>query len=203
MSDTDRSAQATGGDAQSGGISTRVIRAGQIAGAITAVVTAVLLLWNTLLKPAAAPAVLRGSIASVEVHADRPLHVYLDSHPGQLAHFIANAKSDGLAGEEIGAALKTPGVLAEFTISLDGPAGRQVELTHILYNERTEARVPEGAVRVVGAERYVSQSGGYQSTQSLWLQSPPSKGAYFLEIDLVEPNGQTLTTKRSPIFTVP
>jgi hypothetical protein len=202
MSDADRSAQATGDDAQSGGISARVIRAGQIAGAITAVVTASLLLWNTLLKPSAAPAVLRGSVASVEVHADRPLHVYLDSHPGQLARFMANAKSDGLAAEEIEAALTTPGVLAEFTVSLDGPAGRRVELTHTLYNEQTEARVPEGAVQLVGPERYVSQSGGYQATQSLWLQSPPSKGTYFLEIDLVEPNGQTLTTKRSPTFSV-
>jgi hypothetical protein len=179
----------------------RLIRAGQIVGSITALVTAAVLAWNAL-KPAPPPAVLRATVNNIQAHSGRTLYNYLNSHPAQLALVRARYRAQGLGEEEVEQALQKPGILAEFTISTEGPAGRALKLTRTLYDAHTEARIPEGA-GVVPPERYVSHAGSYQTTESTWIQPPAGGGSYFIEIDLVDEGGATLATGRSQTFRAP
>jgi hypothetical protein len=192
---------ATSSEGSGKGPGARLIRAGQIVGAITALITAAVLAWNAL-KPAPPPAVLRATVTNIQAHSGRTLYDYLNSHPAQLAHVRALYRAQGLGEEEIGQALQKPGILAEFTISTQGPAGRAVKLTRTLYDAHTEARIPEGG-GVIPAEKYVSHAGSYQTTESTWIQPPAGGGSYFLEVDLVDAGGATLATGRSQTFRAP
>lgn len=183
------------------GLTGRLIRAGQIAAAVTAIVTAAVLIWNDVLKPAPAPAVLTATVKPVEVDPNVTLRNYLNSHRGQLAAYLSHAEAQGLGEEEINQALRTPGILVEYTIDMDGPAGQTVSVTRTLYAAHTEARVAEGAVSILPPERYVSHAAVSQSAQSTWIEPPAGVGAYFVEIDLVDNGGETIGKGRSQLFT--
>jgi hypothetical protein len=172
-----------------------------VATALTALVTAALLLWNDLLKPPPAPAVLTATVKAIEASPDITLRNFMNSHPGQLATYLSNAKAQGLGEEEINHALRTPGVLVEYTLGVDGPAGQALNVTRTLYAAHTVARVSEGAVSILPPERYVSPAAISQSAQSTWIDPPAGKGAYFAEIDLVNKDGETIAKGRSAVFT--
>jgi hypothetical protein len=179
------------------------MKAGEVAGALTALVTAAVLLWTTVLKPASSPPVFRASVSHIEVHPGRTLRIYLNSHPAPLQHFLAGARAQGLAREEIDQVLRTRGVVVDFTVGTEGATRRPVTVTHTMYDARTEARVPEGAVSVVPPEHYLARADTYQTTQSTWIQAPRRRGAYFVEIEVTEPNAATLANGRSPVFHLP
>jgi hypothetical protein len=184
-----------------GGSTGRLIRAGQVATALTALLTAALLIWNDVLKPAPAPAVLTATVKTVEANPNITLRNYMNSHPGQLATYLSNARAQGLGEEEISQALRTPGVLVEYTLGIDGPAGQALNVTRTLYEAHTEARVSEGAVSILPPERYISPASISQTAQSTWIDPPVGKGEYFAEIDLVNKDGETIAKGRSVVFT--
>jgi hypothetical protein len=184
-----------------GGPTGRLIKAGQIAAAVTAIVTAAVLIWNHVPKPVPPPAVLTATVKPVEADPDVTLRNYLNGHSGQLAAYLSHAKAQGLGEEEIDQALRTLGVLVEYTINMHGPAGQAVNVTRTLYEAHTEARVAEGAVSILPPERYVSHAAVSQSAQSTWIEPPAGVGAYFVEIDLVDMDGETIGKGRSPLFT--
>jgi hypothetical protein len=190
---------ATASDAGSGG---RLIKAGQIAGAITAIVTAAALLYNDVLKPAPAPAVLTAAVTQVEAHPGVTFGNYLNAHTGQLAQYRANAKAAGIETQEVDEALAAPGVLVEYTIELHGPAGRAVNVASTLYEAHTEARVPESKVRFLPPERYIARAGVSEAPQSTWIARPAHAGAYYVEIELTSTGREPVAHRASPVFTV-
>jgi hypothetical protein len=180
------------------GLSAGIIKAGQIAGAITALVGVVVLLWNTLLKPTPAPAVLAAHVSDVRVSEGISEYTYLQSHPGQLAReeaqLRAAAKRNGerpLSQPEIDEALQSPGVEVQWRVLLEGPAGRRFKLTHTLFRHAAGGRsvVGEGLGSYWPNESIVSQAGRYENTEGAWIQLPSRAGTYTVEIYLDSADG--------------
>jgi hypothetical protein len=176
------------------------LRRVEVLGSLAAVLTAGVVLWNEVLKPGAPLAVIRAQVKDVEVHVGRSLRVFLNSHPGQLSRFLEGGRANRLTPAEIRDVLDTRGVLAEYSLSATGRRGETLDVTQILYNARTEARVPPGSVELVGPERYTTKATSYRSSRAIWLALPPGQGKYFLEIDIVEPGGETLAVGKSRVF---
>jgi hypothetical protein len=176
-----------------------LIRAGQIAGAITALVTVGLVVWNVV-KPAPPPAVLEAKVSKVEAHYGESEFNYLESNPAKLAETRALYRQAGLNETEANDELREPGILVEYTIQIQGPPGLEVTLLCTLRDASTDAKIPEGNTVGFGSSRYVSRAGKYQTTHSGWIAPPASGGTYRIEIDLVAKNGETLATGKSKVF---
>ncbi len=175
-----------------------MIKAGQIAGSLTAVITVAVLLWNTFLKPVPAPAVLATEVKEVRVRPGVSEYTYLQSHPGQLKREEAQLRAavirnrePPLTQGEIDQALRQPGVEVQWKISLEGPAGRQFKLTHTLFRENAGNRtvVADELGSIWPPERIVSQADKYENTEGAWVQTPPGGGRYTIEIYLVSADG--------------
>jgi len=176
-----------------------LIRAGQIAGAITALVTAGLVIY-TQLKPGPPPAVLS---ANVKINEVQPGMTYEDrlKSLGELEQKEAKLRAANDDPEEIKEVLKTPGIFAEYTIETKGSPGQHLSLTRALYNARTKAPVPEqGQGEVPGT--YVTPAGTAKTKQSTWIEQPASGGRYYLEV-VLNNKKETLETAKSPPFQVP
>ncbi|HEV3320580.1 MAG TPA: hypothetical protein VG147_00130 [Solirubrobacteraceae bacterium] len=179
------------------GLSAWVIKAGQLAVALTAVITAAALIWNAL-KPAPAPAVLVAHVTDVRAHPGITEYTYLQSHPGQLkreesqlrAAAIRN-REPPLTQQEIDQALRQSGVEVQWKISLEGPVGRQFKVTHTLFRENAGDKtvIAEGLGSIWPPEHIVSQAGKYENTEGAWTQTPPGGGTYAIEIYLASADG--------------
>jgi len=184
------------------GLSSRLIRAGQIAGAIAALVSAGALIW-TQLKPGPPPAVLRATVSNLRTYAPRTEYNYFNSHPGQLANERAHLHAQGLDQEEIRQILQKSGVTVEFTVEIEAPAGDKLSLTETLYRAPAE----EAVSPINGhfpSERFVASASRYQTTESSWIEYPARAGAYFVEVDLVDKEDHTVgAPARSATFHVP
>jgi hypothetical protein len=196
------SRQSTTEDEGGGELSSRLIRAGQVAGAITAVVTAGALIW-TQLKPGPPPAVLRAAVSHLHVYSPRTEYNYFNSHPGQLARERAHFRAQGLGNEEVTQILQKAGATIEFTVEVEAPAGREFSLTETLYRMPAE----EAVSPVYGhfpVERFVSRADRYENTESGWIEYSKRPGTYFVEIDLVDKEGHNASPPgRSAEFRVP
>jgi hypothetical protein len=175
-----------------------VIKAGQIAGALTAVVTAGVLIWNIALKPPTPPVVLVAHVTNVRAHPGVTEYTYLQSHPGQLqreeAQLRAAAIRNGeppLTQGEINQALRQPGAEVQWKIFLEGPVGRQFKLTHTLFRENAGGKsvITDELGSIWPPERIVSQAGKYENTEGAWIQTPPGGGTYVIEIYLASADG--------------
>ena len=178
-----------------------LVRAGQVAGAITALVTVGLVVWN-IVKPTPPPAVLEAKVSSVEAHYGESELNYLESNPAKLAETRALYRQAGLNETEANDELREPGILVEYTIQTQGPPGLELTLFCTLRNASTDAKIPEGNTVGFGSSRYVSSAGKYQTTHSGWIAPPANGGTYRVEIDLVAKNGETLATAKSKIVRV-
>lgn len=175
-----------------------MIKAGQIAGSLTAVITVAVLLWNTFLKPPPAPPVLVAEVKHVRAYTGVSEYTYLQSHPGQLkrveAQLRAAAIHNGeppLTQQEINQALQQPGAEVQWKISLEGPVGRQFNLAHTLFRERAGDKtvVADELGSIWPPERIVSQADKYENTEGAWIQTPPGGGRYTIEIYLASADG--------------
>jgi hypothetical protein len=175
-----------------------VIKAGQVAGALTAVITAGVLIWNLVLKPAPAPAELVAHVTDVRAHPGITEYTYLQSHPGQLkreeAQLRRAAIHDGeppLTQREIDQALRQPGAEVQWKIFLEGPVGRRFELTHTLFREKAGEKtvIADELGSIWPQERIVSQAAKYENTEGAWIQTPPGGGSYVIEIYLASADG--------------
>jgi hypothetical protein len=181
-----------------------LIKAGQAAVAIAAILTTAFVVWDKVFKGTPAPGRLSASVSNVQVYPGVGLRNYLDSHPGVLARFLRRAQAQGLTKQDLGSLLATPGVTSVFTVSIEGPSGRPVYVTRTLYSATTLARIPEPTIQVEPPSRYVSHAEADQIVDSTWMAYPPSgKATYFVELDLLDAQGQTLATGRSANFRVP
>lgn len=181
--------------------SDRLIRAGQIAGAITTLATVGVVAWN-LIKPAPPPAVLEAKVSNVDAHYGESELNYLESNPAKLAEARALYRQAGLNETEANNELREPGVLVEYTIQIHGPPGLEATLLCTLRDASTDAKIPEGNTVGFGPSRFVSSAGKYQTAHSGWVAPPATGGTYRVEIDLVAKNGETLATAKSRAFRV-
>jgi hypothetical protein len=180
----------------------RLVKVGQLLVGVAALLTAMFLIWTNVLKPGPAPAVLGASVNSVEVFPDTTFRSYVNGHPGQLSRAVANARAAGLDPREVKDLLQTEGILVEYSVGIDGVAGQAVNVTRTLYDAGTQERVPADGLVVVPPERLVSQAASDQRAQDTWMSLPPSPGTYFVEIDVVSINGETIGKGRSHVFSV-
>jgi hypothetical protein len=188
---------------KTGKVTARVLAAGQVAAAITAIVTVTVLLWNLVLKPAPTPPVIRAEATHVEVHPGVTLRTYLSDRPGPLERFLAGTHAGHDSQQEIDEVLSTHGTQLEFTVAVDGGLHRTLDLTTNIYDAKSDARVPEGEVVVQDPKRYRPEAESFQSTLDTWIQTPPRPGSYYAEVDIEEANGPTLATAKSPTFSIP
>ncbi len=185
------------------GLSSRFIRVGQVAGAITAVVTAALLIWNVALKPGSAPASIEAKVSKPTIRVGVTFHAYLSLKPGLIAEVEATSRAGGLSGPEIEQRLREKGVEAEFTIHTKSPAGRTLEVTRTLNDAATQEPVPENGDSEIPNERYTPKAGIYSTVEDTFIASPASGGTYYVEVEIKEPHGKTLAAVESDPFRVP
>jgi hypothetical protein len=185
------------------GLSAGVIKAGQIAGAITAVVTAGALLWNLVLKPAPPPASIEARLSKPTIHAGIPFRAYLNLEPGRLAKEEASFRASGVSESELREDLRQKGVEAEFTITTKVPAGHTLDLTRTLNNAVTLDPISEGGPSEIPREHYVPPAGNYSTTEDTFISTPPGGGTFYVEVEIKEPNGKTLDAVESAPFRAP
>ncbi len=201
--DQGRDAAAAPAQRKPGGITARVVLAGQVAAAVTAIVTAAILVWNIALKPAPTPSAIRAEATHVEVHPGVSLRTYLSNRPEPLERFLAGAHAGHDSQREIDEVLSTEGTELEFNVTVTGGLHRTLDLTTNVYDSKSDARVSEGEVVVKEPKRYRAEAESFQSTLDTWIQTPPKPGSYYAEVDIEEPNGRTLDTAKSPVFRIP
>ena len=166
-----------------------MIKAGQIAGALTAVITAGVLIWNLALKPAPAPAELVAHVTDVQAHPGVTEYTYLRAIPGSSNAKKPNCDScihnwePPLTQREIDQALRQPGAEVQWRIFLEGPVGRRFELTHTLFRENAGEKtvIADELGSIWPSERIVSQAVKYENTEGAWIQTPPGVGTYVIE----------------------
>lgn len=187
------------------GISARLIKAGQIAGAITALITAGVLIW-TQVKPAGPPPVQKATVTDPEVLPHRTWYAYFNGHPGsgQLERQRAEFRAHGLDEEEIKQLLHKLGVIFEFKVEVEAPPGREFHLTTELYRMPAEEAV-SSLNGSLPPEHFTTHAGekGYESEENGWLEIPPGSGKYLIEIDLVDKEGHNVGKGRSREFVMP
>jgi hypothetical protein len=172
-----------------------------IVAAVPALMAAGAALWNDVLKSGAAPTKIKAHIGNIALYPGRTLRVYLDSHPGQLALVRDKLRTNGLTSQEIDRTLRTDGVLAEFTLLSEGERGTPLAVTCVLYHAVTDIRVPDSPV-TTGCPSLESRAESYESSRTAWIAAPTTRGRYYFEVDVLEPNGETLKTRRSADFRV-
>jgi hypothetical protein len=187
------------------GLSAGLIRSGQIAGAITALITAGVLVW-TQVKPAPPPAKLKARVTSPTILPNRTWLAYFNSHPGsgQLERQRAEFRAHGLHDEEINQLLQKSGFIFEFKVEVEAPPGREFSLTTVLYRMPAEVAVSplDGSLP---SEHFKTHAGeqGYESEENGWIEYPARAGKYLLEIDLVDKEGNNVGKGRSRELVVP
>lgn len=185
------------------GLSAGVIKAGQIAGAITAVVTAGALVWNLALKSPAPPASIEAKLSKPTIHAGVPFRAYLNLEPGRLAKEETSFRASGVSESELQEDLRQKGVEAEFTIATKVPAGHTLDLTRTLNNAVTLDPISESGPSEIPREHYVPPAGNYSTTESTFISTPPGGGTFYVEVEIKEPNGKTLDAVESVPFRAP
>jgi hypothetical protein len=125
-----------------GGMGTGLVKVGQIAGAITAVITAGVLIW-TQVKPTPPPAKLKARVTDPTILPNRPWLAYFNSHPGsgELERQRAEFRAHGLHDDEINQLLQKSGFIFEFKVEVEAPPGREFSLTTELYRMPAEVAV--------------------------------------------------------------
>jgi hypothetical protein len=194
--------QATPPEESNRGLSARLIKAGQIAGAITVLITAGVLIW-TQVKPAAPPVVQKATVTDPAILPHRTWYAYFNSHPGsgQLERQRAEFRAHGLHEEEINQLLHKLGVIFEFKVEVEAPPGREFTLTTELYRMPAEEAVSpvNGSLP---SERFKTHAGekGYESEENGWIEIQPRSGKYLIEIDLIDKEGHNVGKGRSREF---
>jgi hypothetical protein len=175
-----------------------VIRAGQVAGGITALLTLGLLVWTQFIDTGGAPmSPPHAKITEARAYPDVTLRSYLSGRSHAVERWISHAQKAGFTRSETDATLATRGVEAQFAVSLAGTPGMTVTVTRSLFDARTHARIPEEGVTLAAPAPYVTRDKPAQFTEETWVAAPTKPGRYFVELELLLPDGEALATKRT------
>jgi hypothetical protein len=177
------------------GLTAGLLKAGQVAGAITAIITVGVLVW-TQVKPAgqaAPPAKLKVDVTSLTTLPNRTRLSYVNDRPGQLERKRAEYAAHGADHEEINQLLQRSGVTFETTIDVEAPPGRTFKLETVLYRMPAEERVSQLS-GILPEESFTTKAGegGDKFEPNGWIEYPAHPGMYLLEVDVVDQEGTSL-----------
>lgn len=170
-----------------------LLKAGAVAGAITALVVLGKTVVNAVSPPP--PAVIRATVTDVRTEPHRTENVYFASHPAVLKREEAAFRKEGLTTREIHEVLQRRGVTVQFTVETQGPPGHAWYITESLYNNTTGAREPTINGNFLEEYRLVPGAGSRAVTFPSWIEYPKRPGVYFVEIEVDDKKGTTETGK--------
>jgi hypothetical protein len=177
------------------GLTAGLLRSGQIAGAITAIITVSVLIWTQVKPagPAAPPGKLKVSVTSLTTLPNRTRLSYINDRPGQLQHKRAEYAAHGADEEEINQLLQKDGFTFESTIDVEAPPGRQLKLETVLYRMPAEERISQLS-GILPEESFKTKAGegGDKFEPNGWIEYPARPGKYLLEVDVVDQEGNSL-----------
>ncbi len=181
------------------GLGGQIIRAGQIAAAISAVAGVVFFVYKNTLESGPAPAALVAHVKDVRARPGVTQYNWLAYHPAALvrernkfkAEFLNRGEHPPSAREVDQAFERAKGVEVNWSIFIEGPAGREFKVTHTLAREEAAGKAPtaEGPTSYWPPEVIVSKAGKYEDRESAFIQEPAHAGTYSIEIYLKSADG--------------
>lgn len=99
----------------------------------------------------------------------------------------------------------TVGALVSFDVVIEGFQGRTCRLTWSLFEDATDTRVADAALlEQPGWPDGVFTPAGQrdQASGEIWIKLPEQPGTYFVRLELIDPNGQRITSLDSEPFVV-
>lgn len=183
----------------------RILRAGELATALAAVIGLVLLVGDRL--PWAVddePAPRKLNVALSDLHVDHPvtLGTFLRTKE-RLSRFKERMSASGVPATQVRALLLSPGVEVDYMMRIEGPPGRRLELRPKLYKSRGRVRARNPGVEQ--AELYESEAWVDPAPDRTWLPYPGRAGRYYVELDVYERKEAThslVSSARTSVFAV-
>jgi hypothetical protein len=175
-----------------------LVRAGEIATALAAIIGLLILLgahlpWGGEEKgggAATAPRVLDVRITNTRIDRDVTYDSFLRTL-GKLRTYLESARSAGLPPPAIREQRRMPGVEIGFELQVVGPPGRKLQLTPTVYRAhgRVLATIPQIAAHQT--EHYTSEAWKDRSGSATWAPYPTEPGDYYvdLSVDAIEKGG--------------
>jgi hypothetical protein len=174
----------------------RIKAAGEISGAVAAIVGLVVLVVGLLpahhgesgTRSATPPRLLDVRIQGAQVDADVTYRNFLRS-VHRTGAYLRSARKQQLPPAGIHEQLAVRGVAIDFELQIYGPAGRRLELTPTVYHEhgRITAIVPRIAPH--HTEHYVSEARRDLGSATTWAPYPTAPGAYYVDLRVDEIKG--------------
>jgi hypothetical protein len=187
-----------------GFLTSRILRAGQLATALAAIIGLLLLVIDRVPWADEEPAPRRLGVVLSDLRVDHPvkLGAFLRTKD-RLAPFKERMSASGLPAAAIRKLLLAPGVEVDYLMRIEGPPGRRLELHPNLYEHtgRTRARTPE----IEQTEVYESEAWVDPAPDRTWLPYPIESGRYYVELDVYEPEEAArslVASERTPTFAV-
>lgn len=103
------------------------------------------------------------------------------------------------------AELATAGALVSFDVVIEGFQGKTCLLTWSLFDDATDTRVADETLLEQPGwpdGTYVPAGQRDQASGEIWIRLPEQPGAYFVRLELIDPNGQRITSLDSEPFAV-
>jgi hypothetical protein len=177
------------------GTAARVVRAGEVATAVGAIVGLIFLVGDRMPwsgddgAPAQPPRVLQVTLSGVDT--DQPVRFgrFLRTVDG-LDDFKEGALGRGLPPAVVNAQLGMPGVEVTFDLQIHGPPGRRLELTPRVYKAHGRIAADMPPLAVTRTEHYWSEASKDRSAGSAFAFYPQAPGVYYVELRMDEVKGK-------------
>jgi hypothetical protein len=173
-----------------------LLKAGALAGAVTAIAAVVALVKHAASPPA--PAVVRVALSDVRTEPHRTEYNYFGSHPASLRREEAAFRAEGLSAAEISSVLRQRGVTVQFTVEPHGPSDHAWYVTEVLYDHATGRREPRIDGNFLDDFRFVPNAGERAVTFPSWIEYPSRPGSYFVEIEVSDEKGTNAAAVSAP-----
>ena len=101
--------------------------------------------------------------------------------------------------------LATAGALVSFDVVIEGFRGKTCLLTWSLFEDATDTRVADATLLEQPGwpdGTYVPAGQRDQASGEIWIRLPEQPGTYFVRLELIDPNGQRITSLDSEPFVV-
>lgn len=181
----------------------RLVRAGQVATALTAIIGVIILVVDRLSKDKQETDVLSATLSRPTI--DRPvrLNAFLAAH-NRLRSYTGALREQDVDAASIRQIVHTPGVEIHYQLALRGAAGMRVGLTPTVYT-RTR-RLAAATIPFAGTEYYVLEARSQTTSDSTWTPYPLRAGTYYVEVVVRlarrSSDNDILAVRRSKVFTV-
>ena len=170
------------GDTDSAFLSGRIIRGGQLATAIAAIIGLLLLLMDRLPNH---PAPKKLSVSLTQVRVSRPVTLrHFFAAKDQLANVVSVMRNDRMTRRDIHALLNMKGTQVRYLLAIDGPPGRRLELKPIVY--RAPGLIPAKGPSFVQVQPYRSEAWHDAAPDQTWVPDPADPGDYYVEVRMTE-----------------